>query len=501
MGNIRSMKSAVLAGVILLLGLAAACGGDSNGSSDGSFNVFKSVPLRANLVGTVAVGEAFEALDLELSQFLERVTSDSQDDHDLDELFAIDQFRSGGLFGEVRRADIFAEITDTEDDVAYFGVLLKGSFNEAELIAELESIIGTDLAATVYKGTNVYSSADDEEEFELSVLDSSTFVLGAGGAINDIIDIRAGDAEPKSGGLAATLAGLDGGLFALAAEVPQDIGSDSDLGSFSQLGDLPISLDFISALKIIGISGELDGGSLDLIVTMDFTDEESAESLANFIGGIVTLASGFLTDPNAAGLLEGLKVDREGTLLTLDIGIPVADLPDLFGDLNPFNGIESSSSSGTSGRDDTPEIRVLQAAIGKPVPVLVNINHVAEGQRVDYQDAPPSSGQHWSTPAGCGFYTESLPDERIVHNMEHGNVVVSYNFTNPAQTTELREALDDVDQFDEWGVARPYDRIPDGQVSLTAWGRVHTMAGVNPEEIELFFEAFAGSLGPERFTC
>ena len=163
-------------------------------------------------------------------------------------------------------------------------------------------------------------------------------------------------------------------------------------------------------------------------------------------------------------------------------------------------GTVSTETSG-SRSPRTPEIRVLQAAIGEPVPVLVNINHVPEGQRVDYQDAPPTSGQHWPTPAGCGFYTESLPDERIVHNMEHGNVVVSYNFTNPAQTTELRQALDNVGLFEKWGVARPYDRIPDGQVALSSWGRVHTMTGVNPGEIELFFEVFAGELGPERFTC
>ena len=83
------------------------------------------------------------------------------------------------------------------------------------------------------------------------------------------------------------------------------------------------------------------------------------------------------------------------------------------------------------------------------------------------------------------------------------------NFTSKAvpllrpQGNDNQQAghLDDVDLFEDWGVARPYDRIADGQVALTAWGRVHTMTGVNPGEIELFFEAFAGSLGPERFTC
>ena len=496
---LRLSKGAVLAAGLLLLGLAAACGRSSDSSSDfGSL-----VPHRASVVGSVAIGEALGVIELNLNQFLEMLLSGSAEGQDgLVEFLDIDDFRAGGLFGDVSRADIFGEITDVAEvddmeDVEYFGALLHGSFDEAALIAKLESKTGTNLVQRAYKGSNVYSPEDDEDDFELSVLDSSIFVVGTGGAVNDIIDLKAGDADPASGALIDTFNDLDDGLFGFAVKVPQGIADEVDLDSVPGFGGLPISLDFISALEIVGLGGELNGGSLDLVVTMDFADEDSAESLGNFIGGIVTLASGFLTDPNTAGLLEGLRVDREGSLLTLEIGIPLADIPELFGDLITPTITETSGDR----PPETPEKRVLQGVIGEAMPVLVNINHVPEGQRVEYQDAPPSSGQHWPTPARCGFYRESLPDERVVHNMEHGNVVVSYNFTNPAQTTELREALDDLFMFEEWGVARPYDRIPDGQVALTAWGRVHTMTGVNPEEINLFFKAFAGILGPERFTC
>ena len=85
--------------------------------------------------------------------------------------------------------------------------------------------------------------------------------------------------------------------------------------------------------------------------------------------------------------------------------------------------------------------------------------------------------------------------------MEHGNIVVSYNFTNPAQVTELRAVLEDVPEFTNWGIARSYDDIPDGQVAIAAWGRLNVMDGVRPGEIRLFFESVAGILGPERVTC
>ena len=92
------------------------------------------------------------------------------------------------------------------------------------------------------------------------------------------------------------------------------------------------------------------------------------------------------------------------------------------------------------------------------------------------------------------------------HNLEHGNIVVSYNLTNPAQVTELRQVLDGVAQFNNdesyWGsVARFYDEIPDGQVALSAWGMLHTAQGVTAVPIEVFFEAYAGLLGPGRIAC
>ena len=495
MGIFRSIKRTTLASGLLLMILAIACGGDSGSDGDGS--AVSLVPQRANVVGSVAANQALEAFDFGADELVEMLSSGSSEDDDgIGKFFKIEQFQTGGLFEDISRADFFGEITD-DDDVEYFAILLHGSFDEASLITGLESVSGEDLVQQVYKGSNVYYPAGDADEFELSVLDSSTFAVGTGGAINDIIDIKVGDAAPASASLIDALNDLDSGIFGFALKVPADLAEDADLGSISQLGNLPISLDFISALDIVGLGGELDGDSLHLKVTMEFNDEDAAESFEGFISGISALASGFLPDPDTAGLLEGLIIDRDGSRLTIEIAVPVVNIPGLFSDLTSPASIETFGGTPPG----TPEIRVISTAIGQPVPILQSVSHVPEGQKVGYSDAPPTSGEHWSRPASCGFYTEDLPDERIVHNLEHGNIVVSYNFTNPAQVTGLRDALEDIELFDDWGVARPYDRIADGQVAIAAWGHLHTMNGVSPGELALFFEALAGVNGPERFTC
>ena len=496
MGVTGLIRKLALTVGITLLGLAAACGGDSGGGSSESGGLF---PQRANVVGSVASADALEAIDLDLDQFLGMLSSNLQEEGEgFDKLFNIEQFRPGGLFGDISRVDIFGEITDS-DDVDYFGLLLNGSFDEPALIAALESISDEKLVQRQHKGSNVYSPADDPDEFDLSVLNDSTFVIGSGGAVNEVIDIESGDADAASGPIIDTFHDLDGGLFALAIKVPQDLADGAELGSLLELGDLPISMDFISALEIVGVGGVLEDGSLGLTVTMDFTTEDAAESLEVFINGIVALAGGFLADSGTSGLLDGLKVDRDGSRLVIEIEIPLSDIPDIFADLLSPASVESFTSDGRP--PGTPDIRVIGAVIGEPVPISQDITHVPEGQRVDYNDAPPTSGQHWPATAPCGFYPDGLPDERVVHNLEHGNIVVSFNFTNPAQVTALRQVLDGVRQFDDWGVARSYDKIADGQVALAAWGQLHRMDGVRPWEIGPFFEAFAGVAGRERFEC
>ena len=493
MGITRLVKVTALAAAVLLMSVAAVCGG--NGSSSGAGRL---VPQRATLVGSVEIDRFLNTIDLDFERMFQLSPSGSLDGPEgIDDFFDIDPASIRELFGDVSRADVFAEIS-ADGDVEYFGGLLHGSFDESALIAEIESISGHDLMREVYKGSNVYSPADNGDEIVLSVLDSGTFAFGTGGALKDIIDLWVGDADSASGPLIDAFNDLGDGLFGFAVKVPQDIAGGEDFSSIPQLQGLPISLDFISDLDIVGLGGDLTNDSLDLIINLDFTGQEAAESLEGFISGIVSLASGFSPDPRTAELLSGLEIDRDGRRVTIKIGIPESDLSGIFGDLTTITDTTESGSL----QPGTPDIRLLKInALGEEIAIMPSADHVTEGRKVEYSTIPPTSGDHWGRWAECGWYPNGQPDEVITHNLEHGNIVVSYNFTNPAQVTELRRVLDSVTQFEKWGVARSYDKIADGQVAIAAWGRLATFRGVAALEIELFFEAFAGLMGRERIAC
>ena len=136
------------------------------------------------------------------------------------------------------------------------------------------------------------------------------------------------------------------------------------------------------------------------------------------------------------------------------------------------------------------------AGVGEQQEIMPTRFHVPESQRVSYNTTPPTSGDHWDWWARCGFYPDGLPDERIVHNLEHGNIVVSYNLP-AAATAQLQAFMDTFEYAPAWAVTRFYDPLPPGTVALSAWGILDTMTGVDEPRIARFFQEYAGTTGPE----
>ena len=149
------------------------------------------------------------------------------------------------------------------------------------------------------------------------------------------------------------------------------------------------------------------------------------------------------------------------------------------------------------GEDGIGGAREPVEGVGEPQEIMPTRLHVPEEQTVNYNTIPPTSGDHWDWWARCGFYEDGLPDERIVHNLEHGNIVVSYNLPDGPDLDRLKEFMDDFELAPSWAVTRFYDQIPEGTVALSTWGVLDTMQGVDEDRIEEFFRHYAGTLGPE----
>ena len=98
--------------------------------------------------------------------------------------------------------------------------------------------------------------------------------------------------------------------------------------------------------------------------------------------------------------------------------------------------------------------------------------HLSQGQTTVYPSLPPTSGIHAPAATTWGLHTEPVPDEVALHNLEHGGVVVSHNNISADDLAKLTALLTTYpkDQYGEVKlVIRPYDRVPAGTFTLTAW--------------------------------
>jgi hypothetical protein len=96
--------------------------------------------------------------------------------------------------------------------------------------------------------------------------------------------------------------------------------------------------------------------------------------------------------------------------------------------------------------------------------------HLADlSQKVKYTSKPPTSGNHYQTPAEDGAYEDSPDVKELVHSLEHGRIVVWFKKGLPAdQRAALKKYYDD----------DPYQMllVPDTTgmtyaVAATAWNR------------------------------
>ncbi len=108
--------------------------------------------------------------------------------------------------------------------------------------------------------------------------------------------------------------------------------------------------------------------------------------------------------------------------------------------------------------------------------------HVKRGEKHPaYKTNPPTSGWHWGDGvAGAGVHDTEVPDELLVHSLEHGAVVVYYKSDLPKETVDfVKNAYNDA-SGKKILVPRKNLDVP---IALTSWGRLLKIKIVQSTEI------------------
>ena len=192
--------------------------------------------------------------------------------------------------------------------------------------------------------------------------------------------------------------------------------------------------------------------------------------------------------------------------------------------------------AGQPASDDQSEWVAVEANASADVPgeyvnlpVLYDGNYGAHGNNataphvqrtVDYEadgnSNPPAGGPHWGSSA-CGDSASDSPPfcgpvqwgiysdlgdlwepETLVHNMEHGGVVVWYNTTDEEIIDDLQDIVQDKRDL---LVLTPYLDMEEEHVAVTSWTRIEKfpVSEYTRERVEDFIDENMRRFNPEGF--
>jgi hypothetical protein len=116
---------------------------------------------------------------------------------------------------------------------------------------------------------------------------------------------------------------------------------------------------------------------------------------------------------------------------------------------------------------------------------------------VHYSVTPPVGGNHNATWMTCGVYDKPVPNERAVHNLEHGAVWITYQPSLPqSEVSQLRAFFDRQTVLSPGGVGgsryidlTPYPGLP-APIVVTSWGFQLRLTSAADPRLQQFVNKF-----------
>jgi hypothetical protein len=124
--------------------------------------------------------------------------------------------------------------------------------------------------------------------------------------------------------------------------------------------------------------------------------------------------------------------------------------------------------------------------------------HIGEGEEhPDYNSIPATSGWHYAqplAPVSWGVHKDFIPDEKKIHNLEHGGISITYNC--PSGCDELVKSLADiVERGRTEGMELLLSPHPgtEKRIALTAWAFIDHLDPFDKDRIINFIDAHHNS--------
>lgn len=127
-------------------------------------------------------------------------------------------------------------------------------------------------------------------------------------------------------------------------------------------------------------------------------------------------------------------------------------------------------------------------------------DHIQMGaSHPEYNSNPPTGGWHYNQPAQTGIYDKELPDEQLIHNLEHSHVWISYR-QDLLNKEDIEKLANLAKKYGPKMIMTPRSKN-DSLVAIAAWQYLLKFDQINDatfQEMDKFIQYHRGRSGPEN---
>lgn len=118
-----------------------------------------------------------------------------------------------------------------------------------------------------------------------------------------------------------------------------------------------------------------------------------------------------------------------------------------------------------------------------------------------YTSNPPVSGPHAVSPMPFKVLDNPAPKENLIHDMEHGGVVIWYNTSNQDVINQLKDITNSALDRRRLVVMSEYKDMEADTIAVTAWTRIDKFSAsqMDRKRVQDFIEAHNKRFNPEGF--
>lgn len=102
-----------------------------------------------------------------------------------------------------------------------------------------------------------------------------------------------------------------------------------------------------------------------------------------------------------------------------------------------------------------------------------------------YGSNPPTSGPHYEEAAKWGIYQTELPDEQVLHNLEHGGIWISYTNIDADTKTKIENMAR---RYPNKMIVTPRAKN-DSKIALASWSRLQKLEAFDETIIVNFIKS------------